>query len=510
MNAIQLALGCGMLFVLSTPLMAQQARKPVPADADVQAATKLVAEVYKKDYDGAKTPTEKQALARKMLGDAARTTDDLTSAYALCQVARKIAVGIGDVETAMQATQQLGDRFDIDRGELQSEVFQEVAPLAKLPADQLALARYIGRALPALIKAENFETAQALAAQAVAAAKKSKDADAVKTWAWRQERLVAQAKAFAETQPAQATLKTSPADAAANGTAGTYACFWKEDWQRGLPLLALSGEQPWQTLAERELKGTPTQADQLALADAWYDAAVTAQSPAKEAALRRVALQYQRLIGQQTPLVKRRLEARLAEIGDLASPFPKDLWIDVLELVDVDKHALAQQWTREGLAVSRREPKYTKSIAVPVIAEGSYELRIVAERLEGPEVLFVGLSKACNGAGFALNCYQGRHSGLHLLNGKAAKENGTRTAPATIPAGKPYALTLEVQRSDDKAGIQARLDNRPYFQWVGAAEGLGAANARREDRITLSVTHSSIVIYSVQFKRKSGAAWLAE
>src|SRR5688572_5851334 len=184
------------------------AKPAVPPEAEVKAATVLIAEVYKKDYDAAKTPPQKQALAAKMLVDADKTTDDLTSAYALYQVAQKIAAGIGDVETAMQISERVASRFEVDQAEMERKLYVTLAPAVKTPLDHFNLTRYIGRTLPALVKERQFDDVAALLDLALDAARKSKDAELQKYWAWKGAQLKAQASAWTKADAALATLKT--------------------------------------------------------------------------------------------------------------------------------------------------------------------------------------------------------------------------------------------------------------------------------------------------------------
>src|SRR5687768_1826049 len=82
-------------------------RQPVPDDVSQKAAVKLVAEVYKADYDSANTPEQKAALAKRLLGEGVATKDDPAGKFVLLRIAKDIATQQGDLNTAFGAVDQI-------------------------------------------------------------------------------------------------------------------------------------------------------------------------------------------------------------------------------------------------------------------------------------------------------------------------------------------------------------------------------------------------------------------
>jgi hypothetical protein len=78
-----------MLFIV-TPLLAVESEKKlrVPSDAAQAEATKLIKEVYGDEYAKAKTLTDKQALAKKLLGKANESKDDPADQFDLTDYPR--------------------------------------------------------------------------------------------------------------------------------------------------------------------------------------------------------------------------------------------------------------------------------------------------------------------------------------------------------------------------------------------------------------------------------------
>jgi hypothetical protein len=487
----------------------QDVRQPPPAVEQVQAATKLIADVYKKEYGEAKTPAQKQALARRLLEDGLTTKDDPAVKFALLQVARKMAVGVGDVGVALETVDAQGNAFAVDVANLQVQVVRDVVPLAKSADDHYSAARIMMRLWPSVLAAERYDEAKELATLALKAAAGAKNPDLQQQWTRRQKVLTEAAESHEKSTAALATLQVKPTDANANAAVGKHYCYILTDWPRGLTMLALGSDAPLQALAERELKGTVAQADQLSLADAWYDLAQKREGIEKVALLEHAGKQYQRLLPALSVLAKRRLEQRLDEIHAATSPFVKDEWVEILDYVDLSKHLVENKWTRQGLAIVTASPEHCKMFKIPVIAEGSYELRVRAARLSGDHGLMVSLSRSANDVEFWLNSLNGG-SGLQLVDGKLAHENKSKADAIALVNGRPFTLRIQITERDDSVGVNVSVDNRSYVRWAGPAASLSSELKEWRNAIYIRSCHDMTVVYSVQFKLKSGRAWITE
>jgi hypothetical protein len=90
------------------------------------------------------------------------------------------------------------------------------------------------------------------------------------------------------------------------------------------------------------------------------------------------------------------------------------------------------------------------------------------------------------------------------------RNNASRTKPFPISLGRPFALALAVDRRDDAIAIGATVDGQRYFQWKGDARTLDTANDQRRQGIYIATCSSTLAVFSVQLKLKSGHAWLTE
>src|SRR5207244_3079966 len=86
-------------------------------------------------------------------------------------------------------------------------------------------------------------------------------------------------------KPAKEKLKISPSDPAANLAWGRFVCFYRRDWQQGLPLLAKGGDKRWAPVAQKELDRPTTADGLLTLGDDWFQAGDHEKEPIRSLAL---------------------------------------------------------------------------------------------------------------------------------------------------------------------------------------------------------------------------------
>ncbi len=89
-------------------------------------------------------------------------------------------------------------------------------------------------------------------------------------------------------------LQTQPTDPTANNGVGRFRCFVKNDWSKGLPMLARSGNELMVHVAKRDLASPEEPSSQVALADEWWNLADNEKDDVKAAIQLRAAYWYQR------------------------------------------------------------------------------------------------------------------------------------------------------------------------------------------------------------------------
>ncbi len=118
---------------------------------------------------------------------------------------------------------------------------------------------------------------------------------------------------------ANAILKDKPNDPAANRVVGRHLCLDKEDFAKGVPMLARADDPKLKDLAQKELGIAAGASSALEAGDAWWDLGDTETGKAKTAAQRRAAHWYKQASDLQ-PDEKTRVAQRLALLGGTTPP----------------------------------------------------------------------------------------------------------------------------------------------------------------------------------------------
>ena len=258
-------------------------KSPVPAEAAQAEATKLIKEVYGDEYSKAKTPTEKQALAKKLLAKGNESKDDPVSQFVLLRLARDIATQATDGQTAFQAVDAMAEAFQVDPTEMKTVVLTKIAAAAQMPAQHKSIAEEALKLVDQAISQDNFKVADELGKLALAEARKGprEGTDLPKPKAGSTE-VAELVKAYEDVKAAKVTLEKTPDDPEANLVVGKYLCFVKGDWDKGLPMLALGKDDALKAVAEEELAGCASSTEQAKLGDDWWDLAEKQTGTAKK------------------------------------------------------------------------------------------------------------------------------------------------------------------------------------------------------------------------------------
>jgi len=227
------------------------AEQPVPPAADQEQARKLIREVHKPEYDAAKTPAQRSALAKKMLGEAAKSGDDPAGCYVLYCTARDVAVQAGDVETALAAVDQLAAVFKVDALPMKEEVLQSLGKPPATPEQLVLVAEQAFVLVEEAVAADNYEAAGRLGDLALAAARRTRNVEAVRQITARNTQVAAMAREYAQVKEAMVTLDQKLTDP--RGQPGGRAILVPEQGPLGVGRVdAGLGERPGRTGGGRE------------------------------------------------------------------------------------------------------------------------------------------------------------------------------------------------------------------------------------------------------------------
>jgi len=109
-------------------------------------------------------------------------------------------------------------------------------------------------------------------------------------------------------------LKMSPDDPAANLAAGSYFCFSRGEWEKGLPMIAKGSDAGLRELATLELARPKNVDDLTRLADRWWEAAAKRPDIIATAIRQHAANFYKDAVPSLTGLAKTRAENRTKEV----------------------------------------------------------------------------------------------------------------------------------------------------------------------------------------------------
>ncbi len=306
-------------------------RAETPSAAAQEEAMKLAHDLYKEEFAKAKTAEEKQTLAKKLLSLGVETTDPDAGTYVLLRLARDISLQASSGETAFDAIDALSERYRIDALEMKFDALTAFAKKARTPPQHVSLAEQASRLMEEAAETGNFAQASNLAKLVISEAGLGRSKELVQSAKTGLQDFQKKAKFAAEFETAKATLAEKPDDAAAHVTVGMYYAFIQNKWAKALPHLAKGNDEALQTLARQESGSATTGLDkQVALADAWWDAAQNAEGLRRTAMLRRASFWYSKAAsGDISGLTKVKVEKRLEDLakteheGSTVGPKPR-------------------------------------------------------------------------------------------------------------------------------------------------------------------------------------------
>jgi len=449
---------------------------PPPEAAAQEVALKSVRDVFRVDY--AKTdPVERVVLAKKLSTEAAATKVDNAARFALYREACDVAATAGDLQTALRAIGDLARTFAVDALALR------IAAISKLPStstDDLAPATIDGcfQIVDETLRADHFDITAIILKKAELLSRKP-------TNIALQARVQSKSRDLGEVRKqrqaigaAVKTLGEKPVDPDANLQVGRFVCFFKGDWEKGLPILAKGSDASLKKLAERDLGKPGTPEAQLEIADGWRVVSEKETSTLAKDNIKNHAKEYfERAVPGLSGFPKTRVAALLEEFED----YEKSRWaVNLLKLIDVKKHPWgdgATTWSFNGrtLVVPAANPSHC---LVPYMPPEEYDLRVVAARKAGPDNLSLGMVAGGKNFQLVLGGWGGELVAAQLVDGKWGNANETTTKFKVFPDDKPKTIDVRVRKSS----LTVFVDHQKIMDWSGDLKRLGLAGPARFPR----------------------------
>jgi hypothetical protein len=164
---------------------------------------------------------------------------------------------------------------------------------------------------------DDFDAANEVMEVAESVAKRGKLAAVLQRLAQIRKVLDERKIAHAEVVVATSALQADPDNADAQTTVGKYRCFYRREWDLGLPALAHGSDIKLKVLAQIDIESPANATAQADLADQWCEVAENMHSPwVKTSLLLRAAYWYQRALADlPNGLLKSRVQKRLTDIA---------------------------------------------------------------------------------------------------------------------------------------------------------------------------------------------------
>jgi WD40 repeat protein len=475
-----------------------------PAADDLKKAQDLVqSKLLKEAFAAADRPSKKESLLQALFNKTKDVQDDDVTTFALLTLARDLALELDNLDKALSAIDQLGQKYAIDALAMKIGALNTAAQSksALVTANRLRLVERTFALADEAVAGDKFDVAEQLMVTARGIAKGLRDGGAtLKLITARTKQIEELKQAQEPLKQAQARLEASREDPQANEIVGKYLCFKKGDWAAGLPKLAKASTPDLKLLAGNELANPQEPVQQLAIADSWWSLSEGETGRAQQQMRNHAAKWYQIAELKLTGENQDRARARLLEAGDA------NALVETAPLPPVEGF--------EG----RREP--VKASLLAALGGNEASEAAVERALE-----WLAQQQARDGS-WSFNHRSPRRKGLSRNPGALAQSPNTATALALLPllgAGHSprgqgkyrsqvfTALEYLKEHSTTVRPKVATLFEKDAKQMPSHALGTMAlceAAAESRDK-KLEATAQSLVAFIVESQNKDGG-WSAE
>jgi serine/threonine protein kinase len=204
--------------------------------------------------------------------------------------------------------------------------------------------------------------------------------------------------------------------------------------------------------------------------------------------------------------VRLKVRKRVAREADAGIAVPTGQWVDLLLLIDTKEDVRSGTWNLDEGCLSSlwgQEQDFNAPalIRLPVRVSGSYELRIVGDRLRGDRVFLP------SEAGHGRCSFDGTGAWLH---GRDSGFDKTLYSSNTVVLDEGQRLNISMLTMADHAAISAYSDDISFIDWKGPVQELSIlANDPAAAGYVLLATDGSPVRYrQIQMRVVEGTAHL--
>jgi len=507
----------------SEPPAVAKKKSPVPPASVRDEISKQLKEVYA--IEKAETPAAKIKLANDLFQLNAEYREKPNEQFVLLSTAMRLASEGGDAQLMLKVIDAVGDDFDVDVLGAKVKMLATFAADANSSATFKTLVESSEAVINRAMAEERFDLAENLADGVYRTCMKKSSGKSFRKQAHNRRTDVQKLREdWQEVQENLSKLKTNPNDAEANQTVAEWYCLVSAEWDRGLPYLAKGSDEQLRALARQELDTPPTEAaDQVKLADAWWDHAQSRKGLQKDSVLLHAGHWYQEAKPNiDSTLLEKKLAQRMEVIDKTEHPFAtareepisetdfaSGNWVDLLKWINTERDRVEGDWKRDADTITGWS-KHAARILLPVVVEGSYDLKVDFTRTAGDDHVAITFPVQMRRCCLLFSAWHGEVSGLDGIDGRNARDYPANKRPGTLVSGQRYSVVVSVRPEGDSGRIEVALDGQPYIQWAGRLDSLrfreNVFSELRQPRF--GCYDAQVVLHAAELRLISGRASL--
>jgi hypothetical protein len=294
-------------------------KQALPTAAEEDKASKLLRKLFADEFARAvKSVADRKELAVTLRGQARDTKDSPALQYTALKQAALLAATAGDTALAFEIVADIAAAFQVDAAAVKVDVLAHAGQTAAEVEVHHAVADVALTLLEEAIEKDDFSNGVRLAAIAQASAAKTTDKKLQSRVQSVETQVADLKKQYDALKPNLDMLAKNPKDAEANLVVGKYFCLAKGKWEKGLPYLAMGGDEGLKKLAKRDLANPEKVGEQLALGDAWWGLAENEKDQTQKNLRRRAihwyTLAYPALTGDNKARVEQHFKVAGSEV----------------------------------------------------------------------------------------------------------------------------------------------------------------------------------------------------
>lgn len=290
------------------------------------------------------------------------------------------------------------------------------------------------------------------------------------------------------------TLRDEPDDPDANLIAGKYYCFDRGHWSRGLAMLSKSNDGLLQRLAKEDLSGDR---DDSSLGAQWREAAQKQTESVRRRMLDRAAYWYVESLPNLSGAAEKDALKHVFEISERNSEVGLGDSIDLLALVDVDRHTQRGRWTRSGDEVSC-DKGGSPLLLVPVMVRGAYRLEVTLTQLANDTIHLV-LPAGLSQFNVSLHGYRGDLSEITVR-----RKPIVRQRPGRLELNKRHVVIVDVELDGLDASITVRVNGEPHLACKTALLSPDASSRHNNTLVIGGSGNSHFTVHTARLTMRSG------